>query len=165
MTRQDFRNGCSWLGLLIVAIIVLVIVGAAIWGFGVLTSGVVGQGEQIKQINSASNRTFQYQHFFDLDATIRAQSVNVQSAKKDLADFDAQYPPSANESYSITQLRGQKQGSLTGLEQLCAANIQSYNNDAQEFTRDQFLSNKLPQSFNVNACDDPKLLPTSASGQ
>jgi hypothetical protein len=130
----------------------------------VATAPIQGKGDQYKQINSADNRTFQYQRFFDLDATIRSQSQSAAQAKKDLADFNKQTPQRGDESFSITETRNQMRTVADGLRQQCLSNIQQYNNDAQEFTRNQFLDKNLPEHFNPAACDDPSLLPAAAGG-
>lgn len=135
------------------------------WGVSVLVSDIYGRGEQQKEINESTNRTFQYQHFFELDGTIRTQAINVGQARKEVAEFNAKYPASATETFNISEMRSQKEANLSGLLQLCQQNVQQYNNDAQQFTRNKFLSNKLPVSFSSAACTDPANLPQSASGQ
>jgi hypothetical protein len=141
------------------------VISWGIWFFCVATAPVVGRGNQHIQINSAENRTFQYQRFFDLDATIRAQALNLDAAKKDLAAFNAQFPPSASEGFAITESRNNKSANVTGLRQILLSNITQYNNDAQEWTRNQFLDNKLPDHFDTSIADDPSLLPPPAGGR
>jgi hypothetical protein len=133
-------------------IVLLLLIPFVIWGIGVIMSPVVGQGEQYKRINSEENRTFQYQHFFDLNATIHSQAENLKTAKMADAAFEKQYPPSPTEAPNITELRGQKQANVAGIQQLCVANVQKYNNDAQEFTRNQFLDRQLPASLSIDIC-------------
>jgi hypothetical protein len=135
------------------ALIGLIIVWWVLWAFSVAVSPVIGQGEQYKQINSSTNRTFQYQHFFDLNATIHTQAQNLKVAKQESKDFDKQYPPSSQEPFSITEIRGQKQANVTGLHQICISNVQKYNNDAQEFTRNIFLDKQLPSNINPSICE------------
>lgn len=104
-----------------------VAVGGIWWGITVATAPVVGKGEQHIQLQSAENRTHQYQHFFDLDATIRSQVRNAAKATQALADFNKTTPPQAGESFSVTETRNQLRANVTGLEQLCQTNVAQYN--------------------------------------
>lgn len=150
----------------IVAIVVAcILLPFVLWAGSVALSDVFGRGEQIKNINDATNRTFVYQHFFDLDATIRTQAYQADAARKALEKFEKQYPVTANEPFNISELRSQKEQTVTALEQQCVANVEKYNNDAQQFTQDKFLSNKLPVSFDPKVATDPTLLPPSASSR
>jgi hypothetical protein len=54
---QNLHVG-RWVAAGIGAIVLLVAIGWGIWALGVATSGIHGRGEQIKQVNKATNRTF-----------------------------------------------------------------------------------------------------------
>jgi hypothetical protein len=172
MEKGDFREyrreGFQIMGLAagwyLAALAFVLVIGAVLWGLGVFTAPVVGKGEQYKQINSAPNRTFQYQRFFDLDGTIRTQVRNAAKARDELTAFNASNTQRPDENFAITESRNQIRANAVGLGQLCQSNVNQYNNDAQEWTRDQFLDSKLPEHFNPGVCDDPSLLPPAAGG-
>ena len=151
--------------IVIITIIVLAIVIPLLsWGWSVLTAPVVGKGEQWKQIHDATNITFQYEHFFTLDADIRSQLRNLESARQEAAAFDKQYAPSATESFTISEQRGQKQANVTGLRQILQQNIATYNNDARTYTKARFLDAKLPDYWNPSVVDDATLVPPTVGG-
>lgn len=154
-TGYHFRPvmwGCS-----VVAVIALLAAGGwAIWAFGVASSGVHGRGEQVKQVNSATNRTQWYHHFFDLKTAYDSQVQAVQIAKKQLDQFNKDNPPGgADPVGQIAQTRSQDETNLTGAQQQCINSATAYNNDSlKTLVGAQFKSAGLPDSLDVNACKE-----------
>ena len=141
------------LGLVLAVIVFFALVGGAIWGLGVALAPAAGKGNVHKQINAPNNIIFQYQHFFDLDANIKTQAQVIRNAEAAVKSFEARNPagtpdPTGQISSQDTQLRGQ----VTGAQGLCTTNVNQYNADAREYTREQFLSNKLPAQEDPSTC-------------
>ncbi len=136
----------------------LVLAGAgwAICGLGVATSGVHGRGEQIKQVNSATNRTAWYHHFFDLKTAYDSEVQAVQLAKKQLDDFNKATPPGTPDpSGQLAQTRAEDQTNLTGAQQQCVTSANAYNNDTQKtLVGAQFKAAGLPDTLDPNACKE-----------
>ena len=152
-----------WYGLL--AVVVFGALGWLVWGMTVATSDIKGRGDQTIQINSAANRTFQYEHFLQLDGDIRAQAQTADAARKTLAAFEATHPASANENFALTQTRTQMQQDATGAEQICRSNVAEYNNESNSVLRQKFVDARLPVSFPSAVCTDVAQLPPSITGQ
>lgn len=126
----------------------LVIIPLAVWGFQVVTAGAKGRGDQIIQVNNATNRTEQYNHFFDLKATYDTQVIAVQNNKAALAADD----PNATDIQSV-QDRDADKKNVTGAETICAGTANQYNEDsAKVVTGAQFKSFDLPDNLDPGAC-------------
>lgn len=129
---------------------------AAIWGFGVATAGIFGRGEQIKQVNSAENRTFQYNHFFDLDATVKTQTSQFRQAAAAAKQYDTTHK--GDSSYAVTTESGRLNSVAQGLQALCTQNLNQYNADAEKVVtgalfRDNNLPERLPDGPATNCTD------------
>lgn len=148
-------------GILTIVLVTVAVIGGAVWGFGVLTSDLKGQGDATRQINSGTNRIGQYEHFFQLDANIRTQAKLSAAAQKDLDTFNKQFPPSSTEGFQITEQRGNLTRNVTGPRQLCVDNVNKYNNESKEYTKSKFVDSRLPWDFNTDACSDPAQLPSA----
>jgi len=123
----------------IVASVVFVVavlwgITATIWGMGVATAGIYGRGTQIKQVNSAENRTFQYNHFFNLYSDVKSEVQQIGTTNATLA-------ATTDESE-----HGRLASVLLGLENICITNTNQYNADAAKVvTGALFRDNNLPQ--------------------
>ena len=117
-----------------IGIVVLVgVVGAAVWGISVVTSDTRGRGNQIKQINKAENRTFSQEQYHQLYEDIKGydQQVAVQQAA-----LDAHSAQDA-EKDRLAQV-------VAGLKTQCISTRQQYNAEAQKISKRQFLDAGLP---------------------
>jgi hypothetical protein len=162
--RDDVKGAgrAIWYGIL--AIVVIGVLGWLVWGLTVATSDIKGRGDQQIQINSATNRTFQYEHFLQLDGTIRTQAQQADAARAALARFEKQHPDASQDSISTGQLRAQMEQDATGAEQICRANVNQYNNEAESSLRQKFVDARLPIAFPSAVCTDVSQLPPSISG-
>jgi hypothetical protein len=114
----------------ILGLIVLWAIAAATFGLGVATAGIYGRGQQIRQVNSAENRTFQYNHFFNLNADVKSE---VQQINTTVAAVNG--TTDATEHSRLNAV-------LLGLE-----NTNQYNADAAKVTTGAlFRDNNLPQT-------------------
>jgi hypothetical protein len=152
-----------FIGLLVIA--VCAVLGWVVWGMTVATSDIKGRGDQQIQNNSAVNRTFQYEHFLQLDGTIRSQAQIADAARAKVAHFEKTHPNAADDSFNVGQERSQIDQDATGAEQICQTNVAQYNNEAQSFLRAKFVDSRLPASFPSTVCTDVSTLPPSISGQ
>jgi preprotein translocase subunit SecF len=162
---DDVKGAGRILWYIALAVIIISVVSAAIWYFNVATSDIQGRGNQKIQINSADNRTFQYEHFLQLDGTIRSQAQTADASRTAVTRFEKQHPNASQDNFATTQLRGQIEQDATGAEQICRNNVAQYNNEAASVLRQKFVDNRLPVSFPSGVCTDVTLLPPSISGQ
>jgi len=151
-----------WYGLL--AVVVIGALSWLVWGMTVATSDIKGRGDQQIQINSATNRTFQYEHFLQLDGDIRSQAQAADTARKALATFEARHAAGSG-NYADSQLEGQMMQDATGAEQICRNSVNTYNNESQSVLRQKFVDSRLPVSFPSTVCSDVNQLPPSITGQ
>lgn len=120
----------------ILGLIVLWAIAAATFGLGVATAGIYGRGQQIRQVNSAENRTFQYNHFFNLNADVKSE---VQQINTTVAAVNG--TTDATEHSRLNSV-------LLGLENICITNTNQYNADAAKVTTGAlFRDNNLPQTL------------------
>src|SRR5690348_290622 len=86
MIREEYKEankGVGWVVLwVIVGVIVAGLIGAAIWGITVATSGVKGQGDGIIKNNSAENWIKQQAKFESLYAEYDATLFRIGEFKK-----------------------------------------------------------------------------------
>jgi len=151
-----------WYGVL--AIVVFGLLGWLVWGMTVATSDIKGRGDQQIQINSATNRTFQYEHFLQLDGTIRTRAQQADAARAAQARFEKVHPDATQDSFTTGQLRAQMEQDAAGAEQICRSTVNTYNNEAQSVLRQKFVDNRLPVAFPSAVCTDVSQLPPSISG-
>lgn len=110
------------------------IIGSAIWGFGVATAGIFGRGEAEKRIQSAEFRIQAYDRFFNQYASIKSLEGQIDELTAQLATLS---PGTRDYSYVSS--------SLVGVKGLRHTAIQQYNADARkEYTEGQFRDNSLP---------------------
>lgn len=158
---ERFENnpiGCTFVGVLVVAL-----VGLAIWGVSVVASPFFGAAEAHKQINSVTNRIGQNDAFFQLDKDIRSQAENAALAQKQLDAFNKTNPPAPGEGFQISEQRTNLSNAVTGSQQLCVQNVNEYNNKSVNYTAADFKAVNLPASFSADVCTDPSKLPPSAN--
>ena len=117
---------------------------AAFFGLSVATAGLFGRGQQIIQVNSAENRTFQYNHFFDLYGTVKTQTSQYRQALTAYKQYQTNHK--GDSSYAVTTEEARLGSVALGLQALCTENINQYNADAQKVvTGALFKDNNLPE--------------------
>jgi len=125
----------------IVAVVILIAavlwgIAAGIWGLGVATAGIYGRGTQIRQVNSAANRTFQYNHFFNLYSDVKSEVQQIGTTNATLG--------ATTDEAEHTRLSSV----LLGLENICITNTNQYNADAAKVvTGALFRDSSLPQTL------------------
>lgn len=137
--RGLFGSVASW----IVAFVVLIgLISAALWAFGVFSSGPKGRGDQIRRQNSEANRTFQQQHFEDLYADYQSSLVKIPS-------------------YVVAAKGGDNTATtnLLGLRSHCTDVASTYNQDSQKVLASDpngngFKTADLPVSLDLSMCQE-----------
>lgn len=124
-----------------ILVLVLLLVGgvtsALMWGIGVATSGVKGQGDAIKINNSAENRIEKQELFEKLYASVETNKAlvaqhkgNVESNPKDLT----------------------AKQTLEGVKSICIASVNKYNAEARKVTSMDWKAVDLPESLTTVGC-------------
>ncbi|WP_288365589.1 hypothetical protein [uncultured Marinobacter sp.] len=129
------KNNLLWILGFIVALMLLSFLG---WGWMYLTAEIKGRAEAERQIESAPSRIANYEHFYDLCATIQGNeaALAAQRAAMATAPADEQARYRAN----IAGIHAQRQ-----------RNIARYNQDASKsYTRARFLGEDLPRRLDPN---------------
>ncbi len=146
-------HGWRIAGLLLVVLLVLGAIQFAVWGLGIVTAPWVGRQNVHRVINAPSNQIFQYEHFFTLDADIHADAANLKTEERQAAQHrkDTAGQPDPAGANATEQAR--LDSVVTGTSAHCQANVQTYNNDAREYTKDTFLSHQLPSSEDPTQCE------------
>lgn len=140
-----------WVG---IAVVVVIGVSLGIYFLVFATANDRGRIQASNQINGATNRIGQYDHFFDEWQAYRAQVASLPTLTNQLKAFNASNPPGTNDPFGqIAQQRNEIQTSLTGLEQQCINTATSFNTDSQRnYTETQFKASNLPYTLSVSAC-------------
>jgi Rieske Fe-S protein len=124
------------IGYTVLAVIVVGIISAALWGAGVLFAGPKGQGEAYKQKESAVNRIEKQEMFVQLNEDFQGFIAKIEVAKQAY-----QRDPSDVNSTN-----------LTGVTQICIDTAQQYNAESQKYTSRDFKSAGLPYRLDPADC-------------
>lgn len=114
---------------IVIGVILILVLGAALWAFNVATSGVKGQGDAQRQKNSAENWTKQQAEFERMYASIKAQDKNITIAAKEAK---------ANPDDATKQIN------YSGLIRNCNDTVANYNAMARSYLAEQFRAADLP---------------------
>ena len=121
----------------IILLIVIGLVGAAVWGITVATSGVKGQGDGIIKNNSADNWIAQQAKFEDLYAEYESTQVRIDQFKE-TADKNP------NDAIAQTNYQGQVSH--------CTDVVAEYNAATRSFLSEDWKSIDLPPSLDPADC-------------
>lgn len=125
--------------LVLAGIVVLIALAFASWAWRYYTAEVRGKVGAEEQIESAPSRISNYNHFFDLCASVQRKEAKIKAQKDSLA-----YASGDDESrirQNIAALKGARAG-----------DIARYNADAsKQYTRARFLASNLPPRLDVDA--------------
>lgn len=133
------RFGLAWW---LVIVLVIVVIGAVLWGVRVATSGVRGQGDAIIQKNSASNWTAAQARFEQNYQEVVTSDQKIQNAYDTL-----QTDP------SDATLRT----NYDGLKSYCLSVVADYNADARSYLAEDFRAADLPSEIsNIDQNTDCK---------
>jgi hypothetical protein len=132
------------IGAIIGFFVIIAILMVALWGFGVFTADIKGQGEAYKEIHSKEFRLEAYNYFFDQYHSILALEgqidVNI-SMLKDIEEGTKDYNRIRTNVAALQSLRHQA--------------IQSYNAQAsKDYTAGQFRDHNLP--YQIEDTEYPK---------
>lgn len=128
--REAVHTVWKWI---VAGVIGATVLGAAIWGIGVATSGVHGRGEQIKKINRADNRTFAQEQFVQLLQDIKAYDQQISVQQQALDAHSAQDA----EHDRLAQV-------VAGLKTQCISTRNQYDAEAQKISKERFKDASLP---------------------
>lgn len=137
MTREPWyesdnpdRIGRALAWRVLMAVIVIALIGVAVWGIRVLTSGARGQGDAIAQKNSATNWTAAQARFRSLHEDILATD-----RKLDVLAAQA----AANPSDRVAQT------TYAGTVSYCLGVVGAYNAEAKTYLSQDFRDSDLPE--------------------
>lgn len=118
----------------ITGFITIAVLMIALWGFGVFTAGIKGQGEAYKEIQSKEFRLEAYNYFFDQYHSILALEGQIDVNISMLNDIEE-----GTKDYSRIRTN------VAALQSLRHQAIQSYNAQAsKDYTVGQFRDYNLP---------------------
>lgn len=131
-------RGGTWRGMIWVVSIVIffLLLGAALWAFGVFTSPFKGQGDAFKTQQSSTNRIASQERFEDLYAEIKATDAKLAPAKDAMkANPDSQV----------------KTTEYTGLVNYCLDVVADYNSESRKYLSADFRAIDLP--YQIDSAD------------
>jgi len=134
--RREANKFAVWgIGWWLIVIVILLVLSVAGWGISVAVSGIQGQGDAIKQKNSAENWTAaqagfeqSYQDIISTDQKIVLAYEQVQAFPEDKTVFQT----------------------YTGLQSYCLSAVAEYNADARSYLLEDFRASDLPQEIDTN---------------
>lgn len=108
----------------------------------------------VEKVTTPDNIVYNYKHFWDLAAIIRAYPALIENFKKEIEDFKAAnasptVPGALNPSYAVTTALKSMYDSLTAARNVMASTVQQYNADALNLTSGAFKDWRLPKSFEI----------------
>lgn len=109
--------------------VLLGVISAALWAFGVFSSDIKGRGDATKTKNSGINRIAAQERFEDRFQDIKASDRKIDVAKMAL-ELDPKNPT--------------LQTNYTGTVQYCISAVAEYNADARKYTSEAFRAEDLP---------------------
>ena len=115
------------------------VLGIALWGFGVLSSPIRGQGEAFQQQQSATNRVQQQAKFEQIAADYDGYLIQIQNAQAALKS-------------ASPDTRSQRETELIGLRQICVTAAQDFNAESRKYLAREWKSAGLPEHLNPLAC-------------
>ena len=135
MLKSEFARDYSrvWLWS-IFTLVLLILVGWALWGLGVFTSEVRGTGNVIKDQNRASTREYWIGKYNNDYQKLTADKANIATLGK-TADAKG-----ASE---------QDKSDYQGAQLVCNQDVQDYNGATQDLLGRKWLPDNLPASVNV----------------
>lgn len=138
MREPKTERGWWWAGGWRIGLVVLIILGisAAAWGISVAVSGPKGRGDQIKQINKASNRTFSQEQFHQLINDIKGYDQQIAVQVEALEAHPTQ-DEERNRLFAV----------VTGLRNQCISTRQQYDAEARKISREKFRDADLPEQI------------------
>jgi hypothetical protein len=122
----------------IVILAVIALIGGIVWGFGVATSGIKGQGDAVKINNSAENWTGKQEKFEKLNAGVEAAKEKV-TLHKELA---------AENPNDLTQKQ-----TLAGVRSACISAVHQYNAESRKVLSRDWKSPDLPYEASTAGCN------------
>jgi hypothetical protein len=140
--RRDIDRAVRWTGgriilVVIISLVVVGLIGVAIWGINVAISGPKGQGDGIIQNNSSENWIKQQAKFEDLYAEYEATLVRIDQFKT-IADANP------NDAIAQTNYNGQISH--------CTDVVAEYNAASRSFLSEDWKSIDLPPSLDADDC-------------
>lgn len=123
-------------GWIIATIVMIMVISAALFGFGVVTAPWVGRGNAYKQQQSSNNRVFAQQQFEDLNQDYLATVRKIPRYKTQAATGD---------TAAATNLQG--------LQSHCDDVVGEYNAAALKYLTKDFRDVNLPPTLDGSACN------------
>ena len=124
---------------LVAAVAILAAICAAGWAWKYFTAAPRGMANAEQQIESAPSRITNYNHYFDLCASIQGYNGQL-DAQQDQLDASESADDRSRIRANIAGLKGQR-----------ARAVAQYNADARKaYTKARFLGDSLPKHINRN---------------
>ena len=133
------RGTFTGFGLAFMAVMVIALLFFGGLAFRYYTADVRGRVDANEQIKSGSSRIVNYEHFFNLCASIQGNEAQIRALEKEL-------------SFGNNGERPRIQANITGVTAARARAIAQYNADAaKSYTQGQFRSSALPYQLSESA--------------
>lgn len=125
-------------GIILMIFVVLVLMVPAGWAIKYFTADIRGRIEANETIKSGDNRIAQYDHFFNLCASVQADEARLEALKVELEKT----PDDVDKSRLLAN--------ITGVTSHRARIITQYNADAaKNYTSGQFRDSNLPYRLHI----------------
>ncbi|MFF4417013.1 hypothetical protein ACFYY8_31215 [Streptosporangium sp. NPDC001559] len=129
-----------------VALTVALVVGLVFWAVGWLTQPLRTASGVRERVANPDNVLYQYEHYFDLCAGVRAIDSKIDAKEAEIAAYDKRHPNGdPSDQYQAAPKRDRLDTELTGLQQQRADLVETYNADSAKANRALFKDHSLPE--------------------
>lgn len=98
-----------------------------------------------EKVGNADNVLYQYEHFHDLCAGVRAVDSKISAKREEIAAYDKRHPDGdKSDQFQAASKRDRLDTELTGLQQQRADQVETYNADSAKANRALFKDGSLP---------------------
>lgn len=136
--KEGAKGVGAILGMIFLWLAIIAVVGGAIWGFNVMTSGVKGQGDAVRINNSAENWTEKQRKFEKLNEAVISNKDLVALHKENLA--------ADPDNLTLKQ-------TLAGVRSGCVKSVSAYNAESRMVLSQDWKSPDLPYKHDISGCN------------
>ncbi|MEV8639407.1 hypothetical protein AB0395_47925 [Streptosporangium sp. NPDC051023] len=128
------------------ALAVALAVGLVFWIVGWLTQPLRTASGVRERVGDPDNVLYQYEHFHDLCAGVRADDAKITAKRDEITAYDKRHPNGdKSDQFQAAPKRDRLDTELTGLQQHRADLVETYNADSAKANRSLFKDRSLPE--------------------
>lgn len=149
--REAVHSAWKW-G--VFALLALILIPLVIWLVSAAFAPTTAKINERRQVNTATNRIFQKNHFFDLWSDVKSQTAQI---KIDQQAADAHRSSTAGQQDPIGAIASEQarlDAVVQGVKGQCMSNLNQYNVDVQKDTGGQFRQEQSPEHLPTGLDDN-----------